>query len=131
MLKTWEILDAVMSSELPSSVRWVITVIGSCQNHTEGRPAFPDYETIAKKAGTSVRSAKENVRLAVDAGWLKVTKARGVGKKYLHNVYAIQVPDTKPSADSAPGFLANSKPSAENDINQVQNLHTNNEANNR
>lgn len=131
MLKTWEILDAVMESDLPPPVRWIITVIGSCQNHTQGRPAFPDYETIARKAGSSVRAAKENVKLAVASGWLEVTKARGVGKKYVHNVYTIQVPDAKPSADSARSLtITEGKQSAENDINRVQILHTNNEGNN-
>jgi hypothetical protein len=130
VLKTWEILDAVMESDLPQSVRWIIAVIGSCQNHTQGRPAFPDFETIARKAGCSERAAKENVKLAVEAGWLEVSKARGEGKKYVHNVYKIQVPTIKPSAESAPGFLTDGKPSAENSINRVQNLHTNNEGNN-
>jgi len=119
-----------MESDLPSPVRWIITVIGSCQNHTQGRPAFPDYETIARKAGTSVRAAKENVKLAVQSGWLEVSKERGVGKRYVHNVYKIQVPASKPSAESARSLIAEGKPSAENDTNRVRNLHTNNEGNN-
>lgn len=120
---SWQ--SAVLASELESSTKLVLMVIGSYMNQ-HGAGAFPSYATIAKGSSLNRATVIRHVELAVVAGWLakrqRMRAPSDNGKPECDtNLYEVAYPvvaqddhlvaqDDQGSRTERPGVVAQSDP---------------------
>jgi len=91
--------SAVTDSDLSLTTKAILLVISTyMDDHGEG--AFPSMETIARKASASKRSVVTHVRIAQEAGFLKVSRHGFSGQRWARNEYRIAFPDTKAASQA-------------------------------
>ncbi|WP_043287085.1 helix-turn-helix domain-containing protein [Paraburkholderia oxyphila] len=118
---------ALPRKAMDTHTRAILFVIATFLNDKEGKPAFPSTETIAEQAGMSKRAALEHIGKAEQAGWLRITQARGNGQAWRRNEYHPVIPkgaELPPETDSAQGGDAGSPalPTVESDAGKVVTL---------
>ena len=88
---------------LKGSEGTVLMAVAASTNDLTLGDAWPSVETIAARAGISVRMAKKALARLRDAGWLRVTRLGGLkGQPRSTTAYAMAYPDVASSATSTP-----------------------------
>ncbi|WP_416877953.1 helix-turn-helix domain-containing protein [Litorimonas sp.] len=130
----WSWQDAITESDLKATTRLVLLTLATFMN-AKNTAAHPTQEELARCSGLSIRAVKSNLKLAIDAGFLEVSKHGFGGQKWANNQYKAVMPT--PSKGSAAGAPDSEKVvqqvpkgSAPNDQKVVQEVHTNNPVNN-
>ena len=60
----------------------------------DGTNAFPTQETLSQISGRKIGWVKKHLKILEDKGYLKVTKEKRKGARYLHNVYSLKTRST-------------------------------------
>jgi len=101
---------AIMNSNLPSTQRYVLHVVGFHMNG-DGGECFPSTKLLARETGLSERTVVTHLMDARKKGWLRVTERRE-GKAWKHHSYTPGFPQGT-EADSAPKGVEGASPPAE------------------
>jgi len=99
-----------------------IIYVALCRHADKEQECFPSQEILAEKLNVGLRTVVDKIALLKDWNLIKIHRERTEGGKWLRNTYSLldkSVWKKLPSAKTAHGY-----PSAINDKNQVQPLHT-------
>lgn len=98
--KPWTFRAAVFDSELSASTKLVLLVVASYVNDM-GDPAWPSYNTIARKASLSRSSVIAHLNAAIEKGWIAKQKRKGKDGLSETNLYRLQTPDASFQSEEA------------------------------
>jgi hypothetical protein len=118
MSNKYELFNAIMAdTTLTAVAKNVAAVLLITFRNNKTGLCNPSFETIAKRAGCSVRAAKQAAQAMKAAGWLDWTGTKGGGKGNTNHFRFIL------KTDFIADYGADSAPIAEPET--VQDLHTN------
>lgn len=84
--RAWSWRHALLKSDLPATTRHVLLTI-SCFMNDVGGGCYPTQEQLAEATGLTVRSVRQHIETAVQAGWL-VRREHGFrGQKWRNHEY--------------------------------------------
>lgn len=87
---TWQ--QAVLESDVPSTLKLVLLVVG-CHMNQMGEGCYPSLRTLAKKASLSLPCVHQQVALAAEMGWLRIEQHGLKGQKWRRNEYFATWPE--------------------------------------
>jgi hypothetical protein len=125
--RSWTWRHAVAKSALPPTTRHVLLTISLHMNDV-GEGCYPTTAQLALESGRSERCVCEHIQVAIEAGWIEVSKHGFAGQKWARNEYRPRWPDPTPNpVDETPqdddgGTDAASAPSPEKALTQDQYL---------
>lgn len=90
--QAWSWRHAILSSDLPSTTRFVLLVIG-CHMNEKGQGCFPTIKDLMEESRLSNRTVCTHIDIAVKAGWLKKSKHGFRGQKWKTHEYEALWPD--------------------------------------
>lgn len=81
---TWQ--QAILESELPSTVKLVLLALG-CHMSQMGESCYPSMRLLAKECSLSLPSVCKQIALAAERGWLRIDQHGLKGQKWRRNEY--------------------------------------------
>jgi hypothetical protein len=92
---------AILLSNMPSTAKLILLAM-SCHYTDLGEGLIRSLRTLERDTGLSRHTIIDSLKIAVDAGWITITKSRINGKIWKSNAYFPAWPAPPPSAAVAP-----------------------------
>lgn len=92
-MKPYSWRHAILHADLQSTTKLVLLAL-SCHINDAGESCFPSTRRQAEETGLSERAVITHLKIAADAGWLKVAQHGFGGQKWRRHEYLPLIPDS-------------------------------------